>query len=269
MPEQAMDYLEIEKLESGVVHVAMNRGAVNAVDREMYIEIADFFSKIDATEFLAGAIILSGSGRHFCGGNDLNEFATMTPDNASERMWRVREAFFSVMECRVPVIGAVRGAALGTGLALAASCDFVLAGNDAQFGLPELTVGVMGGARHLARLAPQPLVRRMYFTGEALSAADFAAGGGAIKVCDNDDVLPEAKRLAGRIAQYSPTAVRVSKHVLDRIERMDIKEGYRFEQAATERMSGHPDSTEALAAFRDRRDPSYLPFDNASHWFGL
>ena len=228
-----------------------------------------FFGNVDALGFLARAIILSGSGHHFCGGNDLDEFSTMTPENASERMWRVREAFLQSLECRVPVIGAVRGAALGTGLALAASCDFVLAGNDAQFGLPELTVGVMGGARHLARLAPQPLVRRMYFTGDALPAADFAAAGGAIKVCDNDDVLPEAKRLAGRIARHSPTAVRISKHVLDRIEWMDVKEGYRFEQTATERMSGHPDSKEALAAFRDRRDPPYLPFDNASPWFGL
>jgi hypothetical protein len=57
------------------------------------------------------AVVLSGEGRHFCGGNDLDEFATMTPDNASERMWRVRRAFFAISECAVPVIGAVHGVA--------------------------------------------------------------------------------------------------------------------------------------------------------------
>jgi len=253
----------------GIVYVTMNRGPVNAVDQAMYVELAELFRNPDAFCKSVRAIILSGAGRHFCGGNDLDEFASMTPANARERMWRVREAFFAIMECAVPVIGVVRGAALGTGLAIAASCDFVLAGEDALFGLPELTVGVMGGARHLARLAPQPLVRRMYFTGEAMSAPDFAAAGGAIKVCDGEAVLAEAERLAGRIAGYSPTAVRVSKRVLDRIEWMDVQEGYAFEQSATERMSGHPDSKEALAAFRERRDPSYLPFDRDAGWYGL
>jgi enoyl-CoA hydratase/carnithine racemase len=253
----------------GIVHVTMKRGAVNAVDYSMYVEIAELFRNPDASCKSVRAIILSGAGRHFCGGNDLDEFASMTPANARERMWRVREAFFAIMECAVPVIGVVRGAALGTGLAIAASCDFVLAGEDALFGLPELTVGVMGGARHLARLAPQPLVRRMYFTGEAMPAWDFAAAGGAIKVCKGEGALAEAERLAGRIAGYSPTAVRVSKRVLDRIEWMDIREGYAFEQAATERMSGHPDSKEALAAFRERRDPSYLPLDRDAGWYGV
>jgi enoyl-CoA hydratase/carnithine racemase len=265
-----MKFLDIAADEqNGIVHVAMKRGAVNAVDCPMYVEIAELFKKPEAYCGSVQVILLSGAGRHFCGGNDLDEFASMTPANATERMWRVREAFFAIMECAVPVIGVVRGAALGTGLALAASCDFVLAGEDAMFGLPELTVGVMGGARHLARIAPQPLVRRMYFTGEAMAASDFAAAGGAVKVCEAGAVMAEAERLARRIAGYSPTAVRVSKRVLDRIEWMDIRAGYAFEQAATERMSGHPDSKEALAAFRERRDPSYRPLDRDAAWYGI
>ena len=67
-------------------------------------------------------------------------------------MWQVREAFFAIADCSVPVVGAIHGAALGTGVAIAASCDFVVAAEDARFGLPELTVGVMRGARHLARM---------------------------------------------------------------------------------------------------------------------
>jgi enoyl-CoA hydratase/carnithine racemase len=71
--------------------------------------------------------------------------------------------------------------------------------------------------------------------------------------------VEEAKRMASRVAGYSPTAVRASKRILDRVEWMDLEEGYKFEQAGTVRMSGHPDSKEALAAFREKRAPTYLP----------
>lgn len=261
-------YLAIQPLDDGVFGVALARPSANAVDREMYIEIRQLFGNVDQLGDDVRSIVLSGQGKHFCAGNDLEEFASMTPDNAVERMWRVREAFFSISSCSVPVIGAVHGAALGTGLALAASCDFVVAARSSRFGLPELTVGVMGGARHLARMAPQPLVRRMYFTGVPEAAETFAAAGGSIFVCDDEQLMTEATRFAKRIASFSPTAVRVSKRVLDRVEWMNLTEGYEFEQDATVRMSGHPDSKEALAAFKEKRLPAYQPRDDDKHWFG-
>jgi len=263
-----MEHLKTRLTDRGIAHVIMSRPPVNAVNRAMYCEIAELFTDIDQLGDNVRVVVLSGDGLHFCAGNDLGEFASMTPENAVERMWRVREAFFAITECPVPVIGAVHGSALGTGLAIAASCDFVVAAEDARFGLPELSVGVMGGARHLARVAPQPLVRRMFFTGEPVSAREFLAAGGAIKICARERVLEEAERVAARVASFSPTAVRVSKRVLDRIEWMNLREGYEFEQAATERMSGHPDSSEALAALREKRMPGYEPLTQDIHWYG-
>jgi len=253
-------HLKVELDAEGVATVLLNREPANAVDQVMYREIADVFSHVD-DRIGEGVrvIVLAGEGRHFCAGNDLDEFATMTPQNGVERMWRVREAFYAISSCAVPVIGAVHGAALGTGLALAGSCDFVVAERTAIFSLPELTVGVMGGARHLTRLAPQPLVRRMYFTGEHLSAEALKAAGGCVVLCEPGECRAEARRFAARIAGFSPTAVRVSKRILDRIETMDLESGYAFEQEGTVRMSGHPDSKEALAAFRNKRAPRYLP----------
>lgn len=264
-----MEHVKYRVTDGGIGHVVLARPPANAVDRAMYCEIAEIFSDIDRIGDNVRVVVLSSEGRHFCAGNDLDEFATMTPENAVERMWRVREAFFAISECAVPVIGAVQGAALGTGLAIAASCDFVVAAEDARFGLPELTVGVMGGARHLARIAPEPLVRRMFFTGEPMLAADFARAGAAIAICEPDQLMAQAERLAARIASFSPTAVRVGKRVLDRVELMNLREGYEFEQAATERMSGHPDSKEALAAFREKRAPSYEPLSHSRHWYGV
>jgi enoyl-CoA hydratase len=257
---QSFKHLKIEYA-SGVANVRLARPPANAVNREMYIEIAQLFSDPDQIGDGLRAIVLAGEGAHFCAGNDLDEFATMTPENGTERMWRVREAFFAIQECRVPVIGAVHGAALGTGLAIAASCDFVVAAADARFGLPELTVGVMGGARHLARIAPQPLVRRMFLTGEPMQARELAEATGALIVCDRDNVIERAHGVAVRIATFSPTAVRLAKRVLNRIETMNLDVGYAFEQRFTVKMSGHPDSKEALAAFREKRLPSYRAFE--------
>jgi enoyl-CoA hydratase len=256
-------FLTAEYGNSGVVVVRLARPPVNAIDRDMYMEIARMFSDPDQIGTGVRAIVLAGEGPHFCAGNDLDEFATMTPENGAERMWRVREAFFAIQDCPVPVIGAVHGAALGTGLAIAASCDFVVAARGARFGLPELTVGVMGGARHLARLAPEPLVRRMFFTGEHLSAEQLAEASGALVVCELEELLDRARAFAARIASFSPTAVRLAKRVLNRIETMDLKAGYELEQSYTVKMSGHPDSQEALHAFRHKREPEYLSLTGA------
>jgi enoyl-CoA hydratase len=256
-------FLRSEIKNSSVAVVRLARPPVNAIDRDMYIEIARLFSNPDLLGSGIRAIVLTGEGRHFCAGNDLDEFASMTPENGVERMWRVREAFFAIQDCPVPVIGAIHGAALGTGVAIAASCDFVIAARDARFGLPELTVGVMGGARHLARFAPGPLVRRMFFTGEQLSAEQLAEASGGLVVCEPEQLLDRACAVAARIASFSPTAVRLAKSVLNRIETMDLKAGYELEQSYTVKMSGHPDSQEALQAFRQKREPTYLPLTGA------
>jgi enoyl-CoA hydratase len=252
-------YLKTEAHSNGVLDVRLARPPANAVDRDMYIEIATLFRDPDAMLPGLQAIVLSGEGKHFCAGNDLDEFATMTPDNGDERMRRVREAFFAIQDCPVPVVGAVHGAALGTGLAIAASCDVLVALPDARLGLPELTVGVMGGARHLARLAPQAVVRRMYFTGEPMTAQALAEVTGAIVLAEPGRLLETAHGIAARIASFSPTAIRISKQILNRVEEMDLQNGYTAEQACTVRMSGHPDSKEALNAFKERRAPTYLP----------
>jgi enoyl-CoA hydratase len=246
----------------GVLDVRLSRPPANAVDRDMYIELAALFRDPDRHVQGLQAIVLSGEGRFFCAGNDLAEFGTMTPDNGTERMWRVREAFSAIQECAVPVIAAVHGVALGTGIGLAASCDFIVAAPDALFGLPEITIAVMGGARHLARFAPQPVVRRMFFTGERVRADALAQMTGAIVLSeDQDSLLDTAFGFADRIASFSPTAVRVSKRLLNAVEDMPLQEGYAFEQRYTVRLSGHPDSKEALHAFADRRAPVFLPLD--------
>jgi enoyl-CoA hydratase len=252
------DHLDVTTA-GGVATVVLDRPPVNAVNVAMYRALQRLFSDIDQAGTDVRAVVLTGAGKHFCAGNDLDDFETMTPDNGRERMFHVREAFFAIRDCAVPVVGAVAGVALGTGLALAASCDFVVASDDATFGLPELSVGVMGGAKHLSRLVPQPIVRWMYFTGQRLPASAFLAWGGVIAVLERPQLLGEATRLAQEIAAFSPTAVRLSKRGLNDIEFLDTKRGYELEQGLTVRMSGHPDSKEALRAGREGQTVTFPP----------
>jgi enoyl-CoA hydratase/carnithine racemase len=250
-------HLDIE-IDSGIATVWLNRPPANAVHVEMYDEIRAAFSEPDALGDDIRVIVLAGRGKHFCAGNDLGEFATMTPENARERMWHVREAFFAIQDCVVPVIGAVQGAALGTGLALAASCDYVIASDDARIGLPEMTVGVMGGARHLGRWVSQPTVRRAFFTGEPLSAAELYRLGAIHAIVPRDELYDAVRAEAALIAQHSPTAMRVAKRGLNLVEHADVKSGYTYEQSLTVLMSGQPDSKEALTARTEKRDPVYV-----------
>lgn len=257
MANQSWSRLHVDVDDDGVATVTMDRPPVNAVDLVMYRELRDLFVDIDQVGPRVRAVVLTGEGRHFCAGNDLDDFATMDRDNVRERMFHVREAFFALQECAVPVVGAVAGAALGTGLVLAASCDFVVAADDASFGLPELSVGVHGGARHLARLVGQPVVRWMFFTGQRLSGAEMQALGAVIAVVPRDEVVSAAQAEARRVAAYSPTAVRLGKRALDDIEFVDIRRGYEHEQAMTARMMDHPDSKVALEASRTGETPVY------------
>jgi enoyl-CoA hydratase/carnithine racemase len=249
--------LEYDLDASGVATVTMSRPPVNAVDLRMYHELRDLFADIDQIGTGVRAVVLAGEGKHFCAGNDLDDFATMDSGNVRERMFHVREAFFAIQDCSVPVIGAVAGAALGTGLAIAASCDFVVAADDAMFGLPELSVGVHGGARHLARLVGQPIVRWMYFTGRRLSGAEMKALGAVIDVVPREQVVLSAQREAQLVAAYSPTAVRMGKRGLNDVEFVDIRRGYEHEQGLTAQMMDHPDSKQALEASRTGQTPHY------------
>lgn len=241
----------------GVATVTMTRPPVNGVDLQMYQEMRDLFVDIDQIGPGVRAVVFTGAGKHFCAGNDLDDFATMDPDNVRERMFHVREAFFAVQECAVPVVGAVAGAALGTGLCLAAACDFVIASEDASFGLPELSVGLHGGARHLGRLVGQPTVRWMFFTGQRLSGAQMLELGAVIAVVPRNQLLETARTEAARIAAYSPTAVRLAKQGLNDIEFVDIRRGYELEQGLTARMMDHPDSKLALQSSRSGAEPVY------------
>ncbi|WP_217640830.1 enoyl-CoA hydratase-related protein [Blastococcus tunisiensis] len=238
--------------------VWLDRGPVNAVDGQMYREIKHLFTHLEDYLPDARVVVVAGRGKHFCAGNDLSEFQTMTPENAPERMREVREAFFAIYDAPVPTIAAVQGVAVGTGVAIASSCDLLVAAEGARFSLPEINVGVMGGAKHLSRLVPQAVVRLMHFTGDLVTAEELLPHGGILKLVPESDLLSSAYEVARGIARHSPVALRFAKRSLNTIEYMDLKQGYEFEQGLSGELSAYEDAKEAVNAFIEHREPVYV-----------
>jgi enoyl-CoA hydratase len=169
----------------------------------------------------------------------------------------VRECFNSIYDCSVPVIAAVDSKAIGAGLVLAACCDLVVASHQASFALTEINVGVLGGVRHTQRFVGPYLSRRLFYTGEYVSADELYRRGVIEAVVSSEELMPTAQALATTIASKSPIAIRLAKESANRVEFMTLKEGYRLEQDYTARVKRFADSAEAGLARTQKRDPEY------------
>jgi enoyl-CoA hydratase len=245
------------EVDGPIVTVWLDRPPVNAVNQSMYRSIRALFGSLDSLAGDARVVVLAGRGKHFCAGNDLTEFESLDPENSPVRMLEVRQAFFAIQDASVPVVAAVHGAAFGTGLAIAASCDLVVAAEGALLGVPEVSVGVMGGARHLMRVVPQPVARWMYFSGEAMPVERLQAFGAVLDVVPPDELMARARERAAAIARHSPVVLRFAKRSLNQVEEMPLQEGYAFEQSLTGELAGYGDAKEALRAVVERREPHY------------
>ena len=202
--------------------------------------------------------VFTGAGRRaFCAGADIRARLDGDARFPEDHGRRAREAFNSIYECPIPVIGAINGPALGAGLALAASCDYLIASENANFALPEIDVGLMGGARHLGRLFPQGVTRRLHYTADRLPAAEAYRLGAVHKVVPSDQLMDAAMEEARIIAAKMPKGIRLAKEGLNMIEWMDLKNGYRFEQTRTAILRKTDDAVEAKRAFLERRAPVF------------
>jgi enoyl-CoA hydratase/carnithine racemase len=256
--KEGVQMSELRVEEHGHVRlVVFDNPPVNAMSPEW--DIQGTFDTISADED-ARVIVITGQGdRVFCAGADIKAAArgdrALRPERTGSR--EGRENFYSIMECAVPVIGAINGPALGAGLAIAASCDYLIASERAVFGLPEIDVGLLGGARHAMRLFPQQTVRKMHYTAERLGAEEAYRLGAVDRVVPVEELLDAAMHDAEVIASKMPIGIRLAKENLNLIEEMDLRNGYRFEQTRTAILQKTEDAMEAKVAFAEKRQPVY------------
>lgn len=247
-----------------VALVTLDRPPVNALDTGTIKELTGVFRSF-AGERKTSVVVLTGAGdRAFCAGIDLREpaverggagSAVEDPSDQLDAGRSVRELFWSIFDCAVPVVGAVNGPAVGAGLGMAAVCDVLLAAPTATFAVTEIDVGRLGAYRHLTRMVGPYLARRMFYTGDRVGPERLAALGAVEAVVPRDELLAAALDLANRVAAKSPIALRLAKEAMNRVEFLPLQDAYRLEQDYTNRLRSYEDAAEAAAAYLDRRAP--------------
>ena len=248
--------------DGAVAVVQLDRPPVNAVNRQMMTELRDCFAELGEDRSVNAVVLAAAGQKAFCAGIDLVEGSggdrgprSVTDTLDSGRYWR--ETQRCIRHCTVPVIAAVERAAIGAGFGLVGVCDLIVASESATFSLNEINVGLLGGAAKALRMLGPFKARMMLFSGEPLTAADLYRLGAVEALVPPGEAEKAAVSLARRLSSKSPIALRLAKESVLRIEGSELEDAYRTEQDYTQRMRTFNDATEARAAFREKRDPSW------------
>ena len=242
-----------------VATLTMNAPPVNALTRVLSDELTLALDRISEMDEVR-AVVLTGEGKVFCAGADLKGRAAMIrgAGDLPAHSRRTRECFHAIRECAKPVVVALNGAALGSGVAIAAASDILVACDRTVLGLPEVDVGLLGGCRHAMRLFSHSTLRRMALTGYRVTGAELYRLG-IVEACTTAlGLMPAALEIARSIASKSPVSTRLGKHTLNVIEDMSLRDGYRYEQDMTAAIGKTEDAKEAQAAFREKRSPVFV-----------
>jgi enoyl-CoA hydratase len=242
----------------GVVRITLHRPDVrNALRTQTIAEIAGVLATAAASEDTR-AVIITGGLDCFAAGADLRE---MAPLGAVEVLIHERARHWqAIATFPKPLIAAVNGYALGAGCELALCADIVVAGTNAQFGQPEINLGMIpgaGGMQRLARVAGKALAMQMCLTGKPIKAAQALAAGLVVEVDEPESALARAVEIASIIASKSPLAVRLAKEAVLRAFDAPLTAALAADRQAFALLAASEDRNEGIAAFLEKRPPRF------------
>ena len=254
--------LTLEMSEDHILKVILDRpDAANSMNTQMGFDLRSMWADLYHDPTVVRCIVLTGRGEKiFCAGGDLKQRNGM-----SDKEWLDQHAIFeqgvkSMMDCPIPIIGAINGAAYGGGCELALNCDFLYAAEHARFALTEVTLGIMPGAAGTQNMPRAVGVRRameVILTGMPLSAAEALEYGLVNSVCPPAKLTDKVMDTARRIASNAPIAIRQAKKSIRMATQLDLKSGYDFEIEAYNRMVSSKDRLEGVLAFNEKRKPNF------------
>ncbi|MEV7239225.1 crotonase/enoyl-CoA hydratase family protein [Streptomyces sp. NPDC051020] len=238
----------------GVLTITINRPAQkNAVDHEVAVKLAAAVDLLDADQELSVGV-LTGAGGVFSAGMDLKAFVKgelpLLPGRGFGGLTRT--------PVRKPLIAAVEGWALGGGFELVLACDLIVAAEDARFGLPEVTRGLVaaeGGLVRLPRRLPYHVAVRVLLTGEPLTAAEGKEYGLVNELTPPGAALDGAHELARRVARNAPLALAAVKEVLRETQGLKGSDAFRRQDELTSGLAASEDAREGARAFTEKRAP--------------
>ncbi|MFH0021703.1 enoyl-CoA hydratase [Pseudomonas fluorescens] len=234
--------------------ITLNRPqALNALNAQLVSEVNQALDALEADANI-GCIVLTGSKKAFAAGADIKEMAELTyPQIYMDDLFSDSDR---VANRRKPIIAAVNGFALGGGCELALMCDFILAGDNAKFGQPEINLGVlpgMGGTQRLTRAVGKAKAMEMCLSGRMIDAVEAERCGIVARIVPSDDLLDEALKVAAVIADKSLPIAMMIKESVNRAFEVNLSEGVRFERRVFHAAFATQDQKEGMAAFIGKR----------------
>lgn len=238
--------------------VTLNRPkALNALNSVVMEEVVAALQAFEADETI-GAIVMTGSEKAFAAGADIKEMQEKS--YIDMYMADFFAGWDAMTRIRKPIIAAVSGYALGGGCELAMMCDFIIAGDNAKFGQPEITLGVMpgmGGSQRLTRFVGKSKAMDMCLTGRMMDAAEAERSGLVSRVVPPGELIEEALKAADKIADFSLPAVMMTKEAVNRAYETTLAEGLRFERRVFHAMFALDDQKEGMSAFTEKRSANF------------
>lgn len=247
-----------EKTNVGVI--TLNRPkALNALSSALMTEVGQAIDSFESDENV-GSIIITGSERAFAAGADIKEM--LHESNTFSKVYSTN--FLShwnrVAHCKKPVIAAVNGYALGGGCELAMMCDIIVAGENARFGQPEITIGTIpgaGGTQRLIRSIGKSKAMEMCLTGAPITAQEAEKLGLVSRVVPVKDLVDEAMKVAEKISSHSKLVVAMCKETVNQAYELTLQQGLQVEKRAFHATFATNDRKEGMAAFAGKRAPQF------------
>jgi enoyl-CoA hydratase len=255
VPDQ--HYIVVDR-EEPIAVVTINRAEkLNALNWPLVAEMADRLEELDRDDAIR-CIVLTGAGdKAFAAGADIGE---MSDKGAVDMLTGGFDAWDRIRRIHKPLIAAVGGYALGGGNELAMHCDLIVASENARFGQPEINIGVIpgaGGTQRLARTAGKFRAMQLVLTGDPISAQEAQQWGLVNRVVPVGQHVDEAKKLALKIAEKSPLALRLAKEAVLAAYEMPLEEALRYEKRLFALLFASEDQKEGMRAFLEKRKPTF------------
>ena len=240
----------------GVVTITLDDPVkMNRVPLAARAQLAHLFAEM-AEDDGARFVVVTGAGENFTAGGDIAAFMEATPERLSRLAWNVAAA----ERFPKPVIARIQGYCLGVGLELALACDFRIAADDVQLGLPEVGLGMIpgsGGTQRLARLVGVGRAKDVVMRRRRIDATDALAWGLVSEVVAADELGATVDRVIGELADLSPLALRVAKRVLNHVYDAPLSVGLELEGLAYGLLRSTHDFREGVEAFGEKRPPKF------------
>ncbi len=254
-----MEFVIVHKgIKPYIALVELNRpGELNALNAQLVAELATALQELDQDEAIR-VIILTGNNKAFAAGADIKE---MVDKNAVEMLqYKQKDSWSQIRKIRKPTIAAVSGYCLGGGCELAMTCDMIIAAENAQFGQPEIKLGIIpgaGGTQRLTRAIGKAKAMELILTGRFISAREAESWGLINRVVPAGMHLEEALRLAGLITQQAPLAVQFAKDSINQTFETYLEEGLDAERKNASLLFATEDQKEGMRAFIEKRKPVF------------